>query len=280
MPVADSRESHCERSISPLGSVEDKRENAYLPFDRAGNSDLTESGGEIDGKYSFESLVGLFVPPRKHMGAKTWMLVYADGNARNLLAAKPRFDRDATLRLATELFPKDGLEPIEDVSLYYTCPPDDEITIGCFPGLSIVAAAEFGIDYPSQLPPRFLIPAGARTVYLHAMHSVVDFFAFAVWHVGRLERSLSLSPDSGLMEDIGPRLPFEEPYWSGEHPAVDPDDEDEDEPPYPFPFHPLDLGEAALKEFFGYQIEGELTNLDPESIPLASFKRTTCTFKP
>ena len=24
----------------------------------------------------------------------------------------------------------------------------------------------------------------------------------------------------------------------------------------PFPFHPLELGEAALREFFGYQVEG------------------------
>jgi hypothetical protein len=25
---------------------------------------------------------------------------------------------------------------------------------------------------------------------------------------------------------------------------------------YPFPFHPLELGEAALREFFGYRLEG------------------------
>jgi hypothetical protein len=214
------------------------------------------------------------------MGAKTWMLVYADGNARDLLAAKPKPDRDAAIRLATELFPKDGLQPLNDGTLSYTCPPDDEINIGCFPGLSVVAAAEFGIDYPSKLPPRFLRSAAGRTVYLHAMHSVVDWFAFAVWQAGRLQRSLSLSPDSGVLEDIGARLPFEEPYWSGKHPAVDPDDEDEGDPPYPFPFHPLELGEAALGEFFGYHLEGELTSLDPESIPLASFKRTSSTFKP
>jgi hypothetical protein len=54
------------------------------------------------------------------------------------------------------------------------------------------------------------------------MHSVVDWFAFAVWQDGRLKRSLSLSPDSGVLEDIGAKLPFEEPYWSGKHPAVNP----------------------------------------------------------
>lgn len=36
------------------------------------------------------------------MGAKTWMLVYADGNVRDVLAAKPELDRDATIRLVRE----------------------------------------------------------------------------------------------------------------------------------------------------------------------------------
>jgi hypothetical protein len=110
------------------------------------------------------------------------------------------------------------------------------------------------------------------------MHSVVDWFAFAVWQDGHLKRSLSLSPDSGILEDIGPKLSFELPYWSGQHPAIDPDDQDEDEPPYPFPFHPLELGEAALLEFFGYQLEGSPSAIDPESFPLASFKRTSSTY--
>ncbi len=80
------------------------------------------------------------------------------------------------------------------------------------------------------------------------MHSVVDWFAFARRNSGQLVRSLSLSPDSGIMEDIGQRFSFEEPFWSGQ-----PDDSEDD---YPFPFHPLELGEAALKEWFGYQLEG------------------------
>jgi hypothetical protein len=33
------------------------------------------------------------------MGAKTWMLVYADTNAREALKAHPQLDRDATLQL-------------------------------------------------------------------------------------------------------------------------------------------------------------------------------------
>jgi len=206
------------------------------------------------------------------MGAKTWMLVLADADAREALAARPQLDREATQTLAHALFPDEQFEPIGDGDLSCTCPPNKELHIGCFPGVSIVAAKEFGIDYPSKLPQRFIAAGGGGTVTLHAMHSVVDWFAYAVWTNGRLRRSLSLSPDSGVMEDIGPRWPFEEPYWSGARPAVDPDDEQD---AYPLPFHPLDLGEEALKALFGYQLEGAIDPplIEPESIPLARYKR-------
>lgn len=207
------------------------------------------------------------------MGAKTWMLVLADSNAREALAAKPQLDRDATQKLANSLFPDEKLELIGDGDLSWTSPPDNELHIGCFPGVSIVAAKEFGIDYPSRLHQRFIAAGGSGVVTLHAMHSVVDWFAYATWVNGKLLRSLSLSPDSGIMEDIGPRLPFEEPYWSGEHPAVD---SDEEKDAYPFSFHPLDLGEATLKDLFGYQLEGyiDASLLEPGSIPLVRYRRT------
>lgn len=207
------------------------------------------------------------------MGAKTWMLVYADANAREALGAEPQLNREATQRLASTLFPGERLDLAGDGSLSFTCPPDNELRIGCFPGVSVLAAKEFGIDYPSRLPQRFLAAGGSGTVTLHAMHSVVDWFAYAQWSNGKLLRSLSLSPDSGILEDIGQRLPFEEPYWSGKYPVVDGDEEDD---AYPFPFDPLELGEAALAELFGYQLEGPMGTalLDPESIPLVVYKRS------
>ena len=206
------------------------------------------------------------------MGAKTWMLAISDGEPRDILKSKPQLNRPEVAELAKRLFPSEELEPLEDGNLYYTCPPDDEVLIGCFPGLSIIAAFEFGIDYPSHLPTRFLQAAAGNTVYLHAMHSVVDWFAYAKWLDGKLVRSLSLSPDSGILEDIGVRAAFEVPYWDGVHSPFDPDEEDGD---YPFLFHPLDLGEAALLEIFGYQIEGVIDpdHLDAEEIPLAAFRR-------
>lgn len=71
-----------------------------------------------------------------------------------------------------------------------------------------------------------------------------------------LVRSLSLAPDYGIIENIGDPLPFELPYWRGEHPAG-PD-------PYPLPFHPLQLGERALVGLFGFYAEGLLDSTAPE----------------
>jgi hypothetical protein len=207
------------------------------------------------------------------MGAKTWMLVYANVNARDVLKTRPPLNREETSRIAQALFPRETLDPLEDGDLSCTCPPDDVLCIGCFPGVTVMAAKEFAIDYPSKLPTPFISSGSSGTILLHAMHSVVDWFAFAQWTNGRLTRSLSLSPDSGILEDIGQKLPFEVPYWSGEHPAVD-DEAAEDT--YPFPFHPLELGEATLLELFGYQLEGlaDLNLLEPETIPLARYKRS------
>ena len=215
------------------------------------------------------------------MGAKTWMAVFAEGDARHILASKPSLNREETQRTASALFPKERLVPLADTCLTWTSPPDDEIHIACFPGLTIVAAKEFAIDHPSAIHARFLDFAGARSVYLHAMHSVVDWFAFGVWRAGKLQRSLSLSPDSGIVEDLGQRLPFETPYWDGAHPAIDPEDLEEGEPAYPFPFHPLELGEAALAEFFGYQLEGYVDSfpVDTETIPLLRYQRKKSFFR-
>ncbi|WP_332876967.1 DUF6928 family protein [Massilia sp. S19_KUP03_FR1] len=206
------------------------------------------------------------------MGAKTWMLVYSKGDIKKILAGVPELDRDATTAMVRQLFPSEKLQLLEDGDLSLTCPPDDEIVVGCYPDLVIVAAKEFGIDYPSKLPSNFINAFSDGVLYLHAMHSVVDWFGFGVWTNGTLQRSLSLSPDSGVLEDIGTRHAFESPYWAGSHPAIDPGDDDIE---YPFAFHPLELGEAALQAFFGYQLEGAFdpSQIELERIHLMLFKR-------
>lgn len=205
------------------------------------------------------------------MGAKTWMLVYSNGNAAESLKINSELNREKTIELVNKLFPKEKLEPIEDGDLSYTCPPNNEIYAGYFSGVFVVAAKEFGIDFPSKLPASFLKPDYGTTLQLHAMHSVVDWLAFAEWKNGTLIRSLSVSPDSGILENIGEPLPFEKPYWDGDFPAVDPDEEDD----YPLQFHPLELGEAVLHHFFGYVLEvmQDNTLIEAEDITLLGFKR-------
>lgn len=218
------------------------------------------------------------------MGAKTWMLVGCDVDAKLVLSANPVLNRAASQALARAVFPKHTLTEAEDGSLAYTNPPDDKVYVGVFPGVSVIAAGEFGVDRPSKLEKKYLRALNYRFIYLHAMHSAVDWFAFCVWEEGKLVRALSLSPDSGVMEDIGTRMPFELPFWQGEHPLEDDDDFDEEhedaeegeDDKYPFVFHPLELGEAALENLFGYVLEGDqnLALFDAEDIPLMVFKRS------
>lgn len=204
------------------------------------------------------------------MGAKTWMVITCDGNPREVLAAKPVLDRAASEALARRLFPKHKLVPAEDVNLAWTCPRGQQVVIGVFPGLTLVAAEEIGIDNPSRLPEALRTHSGHEWAYLHAMHSVVDWFAYGIWRRAELVRSLSVSPDSGVLEDLGTRQSFELPYWAGEHAELDDDAVEND-----YPFHSLELGVAALSALFGYHLEGDddPSLIDPTSIPLMCFDR-------
>jgi hypothetical protein len=206
------------------------------------------------------------------MGAKTWMLVFADSDVPQILSGKPALDRTKTEQFVKSAFPKQKIAGLQDATLGNTCPPKDELVAGCYPGVTFLAADEFTIDYPSKLDPRFIGLNGSKITYLFAMHSVVDWFVFAIWESGVLKRSLSVSPDSGFMEDIGEKLAFELPFWNGEHPAVDPEDEEDE---YPLEFHPLEFGEATLSNLVGFSIEGPLPTdvVDEEQIALMRFSR-------
>lgn len=210
------------------------------------------------------------------MGAKTCLLGFSDGDLARELSALPPLDRAASTALAAALFPNDELEPLPDGTLNHTYPLDGEVLVARFGTSGVAIATDFTVDQPSQLPETFLRAAGgARSIHLHAMHSVADWLAFAIWQDGQLLRSLSVAPDSGVLEDIGERLPFELPFWRGEHPAHDPEELAAGQEPYPLPFHPLELGEVALREFFGFTIEGFIAGeqLDPDAMALMRFKR-------
>lgn len=183
-------------------------------------------------------------------------------------------DREATAALVSRLYPSHDIRQIADGCLDAGNPPEGEVYAGVFPGLSVVCTWDAANDAPTDIGQRFVREAAGRTLYLHAMHSVVDFFAYAIWEPdGTVRRSYSLSPDSGVIEDIGTPLPFEEKYLNGDPEFLESLDEDDD---YPFRFHPLDLAEAALRALFGFNYEGRMEDDDPdlEEIVLSGFAVT------
>ncbi len=208
------------------------------------------------------------------MGAKTGLLVYADGEVPGLLRQVGTADLARTSDLMRRLYPGGEIEPSEGAELWDgVYPPKGTAYAASWPGVDVVGDQRVMIDLPSQLPEHLIAASVGRRLVLHAMHSVVDWLAFAVWEDGQLLRSLSLSPDSGIIENIGEPLPFERSYWAGERPADVIPWPDEDEEPYPLPFHPLELGEEALRALCGFVLEGhpEPDDIDASRITLHGF---------
>ncbi|WUJ72697.1 hypothetical protein OG809_05375 [Kribbella soli] len=220
------------------------------------------------------------------MGAKDWMIMYAETDIADVLRQHPQPDRDATRAFVERLHPGASVIPFEDGTLAEQSNPEDgTVYAAVYPGLTVLLTEEAAQECPSKLPQRFIDEAQGRTVYLHAMHSVVGWFAYAVWENGILRRSLSLSPDDGILENGGDPLPFEQQYWAGER--VEEDDADWAEftkfvvverpvavKQQPFNFNPLELAEDALSALFGFVYEGMPPDNAPdlERIVLAGYR--------
>jgi len=198
------------------------------------------------------------------MGVKAWFIAYFDDYPKKSLAGEPKLDRVQSRELVGKLFPGADIREAEDGTLGFLNPDEGQALVGCYGDVRIVAHDALSGDYPSKIPTRWLDPSLGRTVYLHAQHSVTDWFAFGLWRDGRLVRSLSVSPDNGILEQIGEPLEFERPYWSGQFPAGS---------TYPLPFHPLELSEACVRAHLGFQFEGSPVDcvVDPDEVPIASF---------
>ncbi|MFG2477909.1 DUF6928 family protein [Streptomyces fagopyri] len=166
------------------------------------------------------------------MGARTALLIYADGEVPDLLRHVEAADLPRTSEMMRRLYPGWEIEQVPGSTLGNgVYPPKDTAYAASRPGVEIVCDQRVMIDFPSQLPQHLVAASAGRRLVLHAMHSVVDWLAFAVWEDGRLVRSLSLSPDSGIIENIGEPLPFELPCWAGDRPADIVPWPDEDEEP-------------------------------------------------
>ena len=208
------------------------------------------------------------------MGAKTALLVYMDAGVSGTPRMTGTADSERTRALVRRLYPGWEVAGTSGCELGdATYPVEGTAYIGSFPGTDIVCDRHWMGDYPTRLPRHLIDASVGRRMVVHWMHSVVDFFAFAVWEDGQLVRSLSLSPDSGVMEDIGERFAFEASYWAGEHP-VERVAGCRRRARTALPFHPLELGEEALREFFGFVLEGRPSpeDIDPYEVELRGFR--------
>jgi uncharacterized protein DUF6928 len=231
-------------------------------------------------RFEADERFGCGVVACSSMGAKTALLLYAEGDVAQALHDAVELDRAATEALVARLLPGLELVVVEDGSLGRNInPPDGLLYAGVFRGLTFICSSELAEIRPGSLRPGWLAEGADRHVILHSMHSVSDFLGFAVWSTdGTLDRALCLSPDQGIVEDRGDRPPFEQAYWAGRHPVEVDDDDDE---PYPLPFHPLELGEEALAALCGFVIEGEPPEGMPDlyRVPLAGFRLGAPTLK-
>lgn len=200
------------------------------------------------------------------MGAKTAILAYVDGDVAAILKTPPPLDRAAGLATLAALFPNQRWLPLADTNLIDAYPSRGEIRVGCFAGLTLICHHSIVTD-ASHLDAHFLAYARGRTMLQHTVVSTVNAFAYGVWEGGVLRRSLAMDADNGVSDDIGARRAFEIPYWAGAH--RDEDDNNENG----IPFDPLDLGDAALFDLFGYRLEGAIgtEGVEPERVPLMRF---------
>ncbi|GAA2502405.1 DUF6928 family protein [Winogradskya humida] len=205
------------------------------------------------------------------MGAKTALLAFTQGDLRPVLLGTGAADRVKAEHLVREIHPGYAVTPIEDGVLGDWCyPPDDVTYVAMLPGAELLCDRRLILDRPSELPEELLRAGAGRRIIVHGMHSVSDWLCFAVWEDGVLVRSLSLSPDGGIVENIGEPYDFERPYWAGGHPVGS----TLTGSPYPLPFHPLELGEDALRALFGFILEGrrEPDDVDPFDVPVHGFR--------
>ncbi|GAA3746107.1 DUF6928 family protein [Micromonospora maritima] len=200
------------------------------------------------------------------MGAKTALLAFADGDLRPALRAAVPSDPAEAEAAVRQALPGYEVTPAGDSVLDVTWPPDDVTHVAVLPGATLLCDRRLVLDRPSELPGHLLRLGAGRRIVMHGMHSVVDWLCFAVWEDGKLVRSLSLSPDGGIAEDVGEPYDFERPYRDGRHPVAP--------APYPLPFHPLELGEDALRALFGFVVEGRPRpdDVDADAVPVRAFR--------
>jgi hypothetical protein len=208
------------------------------------------------------------------MGFKTSLYAVGPGVPRLDLVAHPEGGVEAASAAAHRWFAGLVGEPIGTADLFEGGYPGDGVLYVATFGPTTVFGGMVPSDHRDRLA-AMAADAGLMSWEL-TIHSVVDLCQFEVHDTdGAVVRALEIyadkAPAAVAADAVGEPLPFEVPYWAGEHPEVD---------DYPHAFHPLELGEAAMAWIFGSSGEGapddavqhELGDLvDPFDVPMHGF---------
>ena len=201
--------------------------------------------------------------------AALWFVDAVDPSA--ILRPGVRSSHDAAAAVARRLHP--GLEPdlvgMAPLTAFGVASEPDRVLVGCFPGVTVVCAAEPAAVRPSTVSETWRTLSPARTVYLVASEREHAWGAFAQWTDGTLRRSFSAGP-TYIFDDEGLPQPWERPFWSGEHPLrFDGDYPD----PQALPFHPQEFADAAGAQWLGVRMIGGAQDgdVDPTSVLLCDF---------
>lgn len=212
------------------------------------------------------------------MGAKTELLAFANSDIADALRRPEACDPAAAEDLVRRLAPGWHVEPADGQVLgEATYPPADTVYALSIPGLDLVGGLCFLRAGASSLPEHVLAEGASRRIVCHRMHSGSDGVEFALWNDGVLVRAIGIDGVNGVVEDVGDPLPFEAPFWAGEH-SYEPEEYivGAGPSPFPTPFHPLEFGNEAVRALFGFVLEGRPLpgDVDPSAVRLQGFRVT------
>jgi hypothetical protein len=153
-------------------------------------------------------------------------------------ASDPAFEMD----LARSIFPG-RIRPWRAGTLGNDlCPAPGELFITGNAEVGLVCYRGLALDRPSRLPAHWLDEIPGSVIVLHACSAELGFLAQAMWDDGELIRSLSISTDLGVIEDIGEEFWFETDFWAGARPPA------RGIPTGNLYFDPLELAAVAAQE--------------------------------
>lgn len=199
------------------------------------------------------------------MGMKAQLVSVSPGFPRDDLVRYRIGPVDDSRRAAESVLPGLIGDQIGDGNLGDDCYPQMRVYVGTFGDTWIVASAHDSLlDWSPRPAER------GRNAFRVFMHSVVTMAGFTYWGADGSRREFVGSWEDGAPVNVGDPLPFEHSFWAGEQ---DPDGEANAIHGSDMPFNPMDLGEEALRAFFGFVGEGvpTPTDLDAFDVVLHGF---------